>query len=294
MKNSKNSLFNLSFWASIALVLLTFAAIVVKYKKNIPPTFGTPKYPLVIMSILRKGFSGSPISTKYDHIIKRMSKIDVLKHYFKYGNIPITGPVCREAVFNVFGINLDKISDEGGGAKRSSYPEEIMQGMRTALKNKSSKHDDWNQTIMSLKKAEVMDLFLQTFQNHTYEDIIRIINLIYGINLPGISSLENAGISLYSKNQWLVKTESDLFVVYTGKGDIDVKVYATGYFLNQTGSTELPHDLITALQSLGFGLNPEKDVLYYENPIGESVSDSFKGQTLQAIRSVIHTLNANN
>ncbi|MGM7723145.1 hypothetical protein [uncultured Metabacillus sp.] len=294
MKNSKHFLFNMTFLASITFVLLSFAAIVVKCKKNVPPTLGTPKYPPVIMNVLRKGIGSSSISTKYDHIIESMSKIDVLRHYLKHGRITITGPVCREAVFHVFGINLNKISDEDEGAKRSSYPEEIMDGMRTALKNKFSNPDDLKQTIMSLKKAEVMDLFLQTFHNYTYDDIIRIINLIYGINLPGISSLENSRISLFSKNQWLVKTSSDLFVVYTGKGDIDVKVYATDYFLKQTGSTELPQELQTALQNLGFGLNPEKDVLYYENPIGESVSDSFKGQTLQAIRSVINTLKANN
>ena len=66
-------------------------------------------------------------------------------------------------------------------------------------------------------------------------DIRGMINQIFGINLNGVSSLEGAGISLYSKGQWVLQSDKDLFVVYTGSGDLDVKVFPTEYFTKQTG-----------------------------------------------------------
>lgn len=286
MKNNKHLLIRLPLFALISSLILSIAAFVVKYKKKSTFHLDTSKYPSPIMTVLRKSFSVSSSSGEYDHIINGMSKIDVLKQYIEQVEIPITGMLFREAVYDVFGLNLNKVSDDGEGAKLSIYSDEIMEGLRQALNIKNPTTES-NKAIMSLKKAEVMDLYLMTYNIDTYEEMIRIVNLIYGINLPGISSLEDSRISLYSKNQWLLQKDTNLFVVYTGKGDIDVKVYPTPYYIKQTGLTELPQELQNALLNLGFRFDVEKAAYYYQNPSGETVSDSFKGQTLNAIRAVV-------
>ncbi|WP_338786486.1 hypothetical protein [Metabacillus sp. FJAT-53654] len=286
MKNNKHFLLRLPLLALISFLFLSIAAFVVKDKKKISSQLETSKYPIPIMTVIRKSLGVSSSSGEFDHIISGMSKIDVLKQYIKQVEIPITGMLFRKAVNDVFCLNLNKISDEGEGAKLLVYSDEIMEGLREALNIKNPSTES-NKTIMSLKKAEVMDLYLKTYNLHTYEEIIRIVNLIYGINLPGISSLEDSRISLFSKNQWLLQKDTNLFVVYTGKGDIDVKVYPTPYYIKQTGLTELPQELQNALLNLGFRFDIEKAAYYYQNPSGETVSDSFKGQTLNAIRAVV-------
>ncbi|MGM0876168.1 MAG: hypothetical protein ACQEWV_15705 [Bacillota bacterium] len=264
----------------------TFAKIVDKKKKTVPPTIGSTKYPFDIMISIRKILGGTPFSIEYDHIIDGMTKVDVLDKYIEHSEIKITGLMFREAVFQVFGINLNRISEEGEGAKLFIYPNEIMVGVRKALKIEiqSNETDD---KIMSLKKAEVMDLFFDTYNIYIYSDMLRIVNLIYGINLSGISSLEHSRISLFSKSQWIVHNDTDLFVVYTGTGDIDVKVYPTPQYTKLTGLSELPPELHEALLILGFWYQEETGAFYYRNQNGETVPDSFKGQTLSAIKSVI-------
>ncbi|MBO1510176.1 hypothetical protein [Metabacillus bambusae] len=286
MKNNKHFLLRLPLLALISFLILSIAAFVVKDKKKISSRLETSKYPIPILTVIKKSLGVSSSSGEYDHIINGMSKIDVLKQYIEQVEIPITGMLFREAVYHVFGLNLNKISDDGEGAKLSIYSDEIMEGLRQALNIKNHTTES-NKTIMSLKKAEVMDLFLKKYNIDTYEEMIRIVNLIYGINLPGISSLEDSRISLYSKNQWLLQKDTNLFVVYTGKGDIDVKVYPTPYYIKQTGLTVLPQELQKALLNLGFRFDVEKEAYYYQNPSGETVSDSFKGQTLNAIRAVV-------
>jgi hypothetical protein len=264
----------------------TFAKIVDKNKKTVTPTIGSTKYPLDIMIVIRKILGGTPFSIEYDHIIDGMTKVDVLDQFIEHSEIKITGLVFREAVFQVFGINLNTISKEGQGAKLFIYPDEIMVGVRKALKIETQSHET-DEKIMSLKKAEVMDLFFDTYNIYIYSDMLRIVNLIYGINLPGISSLEHSRISLFSKSQWIVHNDTDLFVVYTGTGDIDVKVYPTPQYTKLTGLSELPPDLHEALFNLGFRYQEETGAYYYRNQNGETVPDSFKGQTLSVIKSVI-------
>jgi hypothetical protein len=286
MKNNKHFLLRLPLLALISFLILSIAAIVVTDKKKISSRLDTSKYPIPIMAVIRKSLGVSSFSGEYDHIINGMSKIHVLKQFIEQVEIPITGLFFREAVYHVFGLNLNKISDEGEGAKLSIYSDEIMEGLRLALNIKNPTTES-TKTIMSFKKAEVMDIYLKTYNIDTFEQMIRIVNLVYGINLPGISSLEDSRISLYSKNQWLLQKDTNLFVVYTGKGDIDVKVYPTPYYNKQTGLTELPKELQKALLDLGFRFDVEKEAYYYKNPSGETVSDSFKGQTLKAIRAVV-------
>ncbi|CKH45177.1 Uncharacterised protein [Streptococcus pneumoniae] len=92
----------------------------------------------------------------------------------------------------------------------------------------------------------------------TGKEIRQLINQIFGINLDAISSLEGARISLFSKDQWVIRDEQDLFVVHTGLGDVDVKVFPTDYFTEQTGLEELPKDLKQSLTNFGFSCDESK------------------------------------
>ena len=109
-------------------------------------------------------------------------------------------------------------------------------------------------------------------------------------NLDGIDSLEKARISLYSKNQWIIQSDRDLFVVHTGTGDVDVKVFPTDFFTEQTGLTDLPNDLQQSLISLGYSFNQQVGSYSFSNPTGLAIPDAFKGQTMGAISKAIHNL----
>ncbi|MEJ9115400.1 hypothetical protein LAV76_21770 [Bacillus paramobilis] len=119
-------------------------------------------------------------------------------------------------------------------------------------------------------------------------EIRQLINQIFGINLDAISSLEGARISLFSKEQWVVRDEQDLFVVHTGLGDVDVKIFATDYFTKQTGLEELPKTLQQSLTNFGFSCDKGNGYYYYSNPSEEAIPDAFKGQIIGTILKVIH------
>jgi len=142
--------------------------------------------------------------------------------------------------------------------------------------------------ISSLSGREAIDSFLQQYEgNITGTKARSILNEMFGVNLDAISSLEGARLSLYSKGQWIVQHEKDLFVVHTGAGDIDVKVYPTNYFFEQTGLKELPTNLRHKLASIGYYFDDTMDSYYYSNPTSEAVSDTFKGKTIGTILGVI-------
>lgn len=121
----------------------------------------------------------------------------------------------------------------------------------------------------------------------TGAEIRSIINQIFGINLDAISSLEGSRISLYSKDQWVLQHDNDLFVVHTGKDDIDVRIYPTKYFTEQTGLETLPNDLQHSLSNMGFYYDEKIKSYYYRNSAEEAVPDAFKGQTMGTILSII-------
>ena len=135
---------------------------------------------------------------------------------------------------------------------------------------------------------EVIDFYINQYDDElTGTEIRKIINTIFGVNLEAISSLEEARISLYSKGKWVIQSKNDLFVVYTGIGDIDVKVYPTNYFIQQTGLTDLPTSLQLALINIGFYFDEKLNSYYFINPTGEAISDAFKGKTIGTIRDII-------
>lgn len=191
---------------------------------------------------------------------KVMSKVEILDNNIE-NEKNISSIEIYRIVKSIFGFDLDSIS---------------------VLLNE----DDSKSGFQSRK--QLIDSYLQQRENKvTAIEIRTIINDIFGINLQAISALEGARISLYSKGQWVLQDEKDLFAVYTGTDDIDVSIYPTNYFVERTGLKELPSDLKDSLRNLGYYYNEKIERYYFTNPTGEAVPDSFKGQTIGAI---IHSI----
>jgi len=145
-----------------------------------------------------------------------------------------------------------------------------------------------NKDLHSLTPQSAIDEYLKHFSSiMSGEQVRNLINDVFGINLEALAALEKARISLYSKGQWMINHHEDLFVVHTGAGDVDVKIYPTAYFAEQTGLNGLPKDLIDKLLPLGYCKEEETESFYFSSPSGEAVPDAFKGQTIQAVLTVI-------
>ncbi|WP_406945182.1 hypothetical protein ACJA3J_21030 [Halobacillus sp. SY10] len=215
--------------------------------------------------------------------IEALSKVEAMDLYLESYYKKVKPKDIRDIVSDVYGIDLEAVSDLGAGKQTSTYSDEVLGLVRQALDEEVS-----DEAITNMEKIEVMDLYWEAFDGKMSGDEIRkMINAIFGINLAGISGLESTGVALFSKEQWISHYENDLFVVHTGADDVDVWVYPTDYFKEQTGMEENPRQLEVALSALGFEYSEEKEALYYVNPTGKSVPDNFKGQTLGTIIGVI-------
>jgi hypothetical protein len=130
----------------------------------------------------------------------------------------------------------------------------------------------------------LIDSYLEKRTNDlTGEDIRKMINQFFGVNLAAISALAGARISLFSKGQWILQHENDLFAVHTGIGDVDVRVFPTNFFIEQSGVIGVTEEFKSSLQKLGFSYQEEIGTFSFTNPTGKAVPDSFKGQTLATI-----------
>jgi len=137
-----------------------------------------------------------------------------------------------------------------------------------------------------LTPAAAIEASLQHAQDRpSAADIRGAINQMFGINLDALSALEGKRISLFSKRQWMVRDDSDLFEVRTGDGDADVSVFPTAYLLECLGPGELP--MLEPLTALGFTRNESDGGYYYASADGNAVADAFKGRTMATIMSAI-------
>lgn len=116
---------------------------------------------------------------------------------------------------------------------------------------------------------------------------------IFGINLDGIAELHTEQISLYSKDQWMVKNDDALFHVHTGRRDVDVKIFPTAAFKKQTGIHDMPEILKTNLGKLGYTYLENETACSYEDPSGNDVPSHFKVQTMKTIINYIQSSNEN-
>jgi len=117
----------------------------------------------------------------------------------------------------------------------------------------------------------------------------KLINEVFGINLDGIASLELARISIYSKGQWVIRNEKDLFIVSTDFGDIEINVTPAPYFIKQQDSSLVPTSVYDLLSQLGYTYNEDKTSLVFKTSNHTAVPDSFKGQTMGALLQVIQS-----
>lgn len=212
------------------------------------------KYPFELIEGVKKTFN-SKKNSELDVVqqIEQMTKIELMDNYLASLGSELTSTAICWLVNQVFGFDLEEIP----------------------------LHEDHEQITIV---RDLIDSKLNSYGSNVSGDEIRtIINDLFGVNLDAINALGHARLSLYSKGQWVIKNEKDLFVVYTGTGDVDVKVYPTTYFTQKTGLEQLPDNLQQALNGIGFHYNEEISAYYFLSPTNEPVDGAFKGQTIGAI-----------
>lgn len=232
---------------------------------------------------VRIGLEVDSQSNQMDDQIQQMSKVERMDYFLEEYDQALSGDEVRKLVKHIFEIDLDIIENQ----YRSSYPSYIMEALRKKF-YVAPASTELDSTIMLMKQTDVMDTYLEWNGNKSTGPHIRsVINDIFGVNLDGISLLNNAHISLFSKGQWITRHDHDLFTVYTDIRDVEVKIYLTKYFTEQTGCIGLPDVLQEALGKLGYNYDKKTGISYYVNPTGEPVADSFKGQTLGLLMEII-------
>lgn len=272
----------------IGLILCLLLSVVLLNPQSSFAQSPETKYPEDVMRILRAYLGGDENSSSIDDQINAMAKTRVMDVYRSSEGNSANGQLIRDGVTKIFNIDLDAISLNGEGSLISTYPLEIMEGVRKTL-NGDPTDTSLDGYIMSLSKAEVMDKFLQSYGNQIEgSDVRRVINYIFGVNLDGISALEYARLSIYSKGQWVLKSPTDIFIISSNKGDVGIFVEVTPYYIEQLGTDLLPSDLADFLTEQGFAYNLESDQYEYYNPDGESVSDELKGLIINTVVSYIN------
>ncbi|NYF23626.1 hypothetical protein [Sporosarcina sp. JAI121] len=198
-----------------------------------------------------------------------MSKIEMMDDYLERFEGKMSGSGISKVVKEVFGIDLDAME-------------------RLINERLGSFELQWESTTLPLSHV-VIDSYLDHHgRDMTGTEVRGMINHFFGVNLDGIASLEKARISIYSKGQWIVQHANDLFVIHTGAGDTDVKIFSTDYFTEKTGSNELPSELRQSLLRLGFSYDEKMGSCHFSTSTGQAVPDAFKGQTIGTIVEFIH------
>lgn len=237
----------------------------------------TTKYNKEVMRAVRVSLGVDKKSTELDSLIDNMRKVEVMDRYLESFGVKLKGNEIRKVVEGVFDIDLNYISKSNYGTKLTVYDKSIMESLRMSL-NVDRNSTDKDAQIMAMTRNEVMD---RTIKVHDYSltgaESRLLINQIFGVNLDGISGLEHARISIYSKGQWILQSDNDLFVLVSTLDDVGLYVSTTG------NSNQLPESLKQKLISFGFTYDADLDHLIYTNPTNESVPDALKGQILGSI-----------
>lgn len=211
---------------------------------------------VIIQMLKSEGIDEVLIEDKF----AEMSKIEAMDRYFSSQEVEVTTESIAHFIYRAFYIDLDKayLLDE-------------------EIEEKLNEPSPMGALAWCLENQE---------QNWNGEQIRILLKRLFGINTNGLAFLENKRISLYSKKQWILKHDHDLFIVSTGVKDIDVHILATDYFKQKTGLNGLPENLHDNLNTLGFSYNNEKMCYYYRTADDKSVEDSFKGQVLNSLIEV--------
>ncbi|MFC4355620.1 hypothetical protein ACFO0S_11205 [Chryseomicrobium palamuruense] len=123
--------------------------------------------------------------------------------------------------------------------------------------------------------------------SYTRQNICRIVNQLYGVNLEALCALEGAQLSLFAKGKWVLTSADDFFVVFSGDGDRVARVFTTPYYTEQNGSSSAPEGLRNALVNMGYISDATGSQFVYQTADDRPVPDAFKGQTIGALRQAI-------
>jgi len=110
------------------------------------------------------------------------------------------------------------------------------------------------------------------------------------VNLDGISGLEHSKVSIYSKGQWILQGDTNLFIISSSLDDVELYVATTDHFEKTYGSNQLPESLKQKLNSNGFSYEDDQNRFVYRNPTNESVPDAFKGRVIGSVLGTIAEL----
>jgi hypothetical protein len=227
-----------------------------------------------------------------EKISTNMPKVEVMDRYLESTG-KLKGKEIREAIKDVFGADLNYISEKNYGSKLSIYHVSVMESLRISL-NVDSNSTELDAQIMAMTKNEVMDRFIEVHDfSLTGAQIRVLINQIFGVNLDGISGLEHLRISIYSKGLWILQGDTDLFVVSSSLDDVELYVASTDYFKETSGSNQLPDSLKQKLISIDFSYDADLNQFVYRNPTNESVPDAFKGQVIGSVVGTVMEFNKN-
>lgn len=206
--------------------------------------------------------SSENIISKKRTLVKSRTTLPTVEAFDAFFDSPaeeITSASVCDAVKKVYGIDIDLAMVQHAEYEHLNQP-------RMAISNYLQQHS----TIRSGVEIRSM------------------IKLLFGINLVGIAEIYKDRISLYSKDQWIVKNDQALFLVHTGKKDVDVKILPTPYFKEHTGLDELPQVLQQELALLGYSYNAQEQAVYYTDPESRPVSGEFKVLTMKTIAKIVH------
>ncbi|MGB5945637.1 hypothetical protein [Paenisporosarcina sp.] len=219
-------------------------------------------------------------STELVRIKENMSKVEKMDRYLKSVGNKTNGKEVRETVKVVFGADLNYISEKNYGSNLSVYNIAVMESLRISL-NVDSNSSECDAQIMAMTKNEVMDRYIEVHEySLTGAECRVLINQIFGVNLDGISGLEHSKVSIYSKGQWILQGDTNLFIVSSSLDDVELYVTTTDYYEESVGSNQLPDSLKQKLISIGFTYDADQNRFIYRNPTNESVPDAFKGQVI--------------
>ncbi|WP_138494491.1 hypothetical protein [Paenibacillus pinistramenti] len=214
-----------------------------------------------------------PSKTEVMNIAEVMDKTEVMDKFLLNWEGTISSAVLFQIVEAVFGISLQQVP------VLAAEPELAAAAENTAAP-----------ALSLIDPGAAMDKQLAVMSAEAWTsgaELRQAINAVFGVNLDAIAGLGQCRISLHSKGQWIVRNDRDLVLVWTGAGDVDVRVSPTRYFTEHTGLNSLPHELRSKLAGLGYtsetadGAGAES--FYYAQPDGQPVPDAFKGQTMGAI-----------
>lgn len=247
------------------------------------------KYPINVMFALRESLGVNKFSEELDHEINIMPKVEVMdRHLLSLGE-ELDSFETRESVQAIFNINLDYISENNFGSKLNKYNEEVMMNVRASL-GIDPQSTELDILIMDMPKNEIMDrYFINKHNKVSSQEARNVINYIYGVNLNGISSIEYARLSIFSKGQWVIHNDTNIFIVSSSNDDTELYVAPTQYYKEKTGNEQLPDSLISDLVSIGFVYDSTLETYIYRSLNNESVPDSVKGQVMGTVVQTINT-----